>query len=90
MCERERMLTFCRTDNVEELMQSVCLSVCMFMCQCVNIITHISFPSAFIKFSALIPHCIRKTIVSSWSDVNCNADPGYRLLLSLCLGAISF
>ena len=34
----ERML-FCRTDNVEKLMPSVCLSVCMFMCRCVNVNT---------------------------------------------------
>ena len=53
VCERERMLTFCRTDNVEELMHSVCLSVCMFMCRCVNIITQKVFKVVFIKFSEL-------------------------------------
>ena len=62
---RERMLTFCRTDNEEELLLSVCLSVCMFMCRCVNIITQ-----KFIKSPGLIAHCTRKTIVSSWSDVD--------------------
>ena len=39
LCERERMLTFCRTDNVEELIQSVCLSVSLSVCSCVYVWT---------------------------------------------------